>query len=137
MYNFFENAPSHPLSDVFFDADYDELNKIYKFSKNDIPAHICGKKITWEVQKSKCENLIKCGPKRCEMMREFQSWHQNSNRLTFDPLFLQKLSKYAKSGILPIFDSFFGQKRGQMLIDLNFEVKFGNLSSFRISQEPI
>ena len=47
-------------------------------------------KILWEVKKSKCENLNNFGPKISEMMRGFQIWPQNSNLITFDPLFGQK-----------------------------------------------
>ena len=44
---------------------------------------------------------------------------------TFWPKNRQKL---AKSDTLPVFDSFFGQKEGQMLFDLNFEARVGIVS---------
>ena len=34
LYNFFENARSHPLYDAFIKADHDELMKIYIFPKH-------------------------------------------------------------------------------------------------------
>ena len=33
LYNFFENAWSHPLTDVFFNADHDEPIEVYIFKK--------------------------------------------------------------------------------------------------------
>ena len=47
----------------------------------------------WEVKKWKCESHFKWEPIICKIMRGFQVWPQNSNRITFDPLFGQKLSK--------------------------------------------
>ena len=44
------------------------------------------------------------------MMRGFQIWPQNSNRIRFDPFLAKKLSKWAKSDILPISDSFLAKK---------------------------
>ena len=46
------------------------------------------------------------------MMRGFQIWPQNSNRITFDPFFGQKNVENWQSRYLiePIFDSFFGEK---------------------------
>ena len=80
---------------------------------------------------SKRENHIKLGPKGCQIMREFQIWPQNSNQMTFDPLLAQHLT--------PPFDPtyFLGQKEGQMSFDLNFEAKFGILTSFSIFWNPI
>ena len=61
-------------------------------------------------KKSRRENDNKWGPKRCQMMRGFQIWHQNSNRIKFDPFMAKKKTgKLAKSGIMPtppIFMSF-------------------------------
>ena len=76
---------------MYFLTLHDELSDIYKlqFLKNWYPAHICGQKITWEAKKSKCENHINWGLKRCEL-RGFQIWLQNSNRVTFDPFLLKK-----------------------------------------------
>ena len=47
-------------------------------------------KMHGEVKKSKSENRIRLGPIICKMMRGFQIWPQNSNPITFDPLFGQK-----------------------------------------------
>ena len=50
----------------------------FTFSKKkDFPAHICDQIKNTEVQNLNCENHIKSGPKRCEMMRGFQIWSQN------------------------------------------------------------
>ena len=105
------------------------------FSKKIYPRpHLCSK-IAWEVENSKCENHFKCGPKKCEMMRGFQIWPQNSNRITFDPHFSQK--KTVKNGNisdLAYFRQFFwGGKRVPRLFNWSFEARFGILSSFRTS----
>ena len=47
----------------------------------------------WEVKKSKCENNNKRGPRISQMMRGFQIWPQNSNRITFDPFLAKKRAK--------------------------------------------
>ena len=52
-----------------------------------------------EAKKSECENHIKWSPNTSisKMVRRFQIWTQNSNRITFDPFFLQnKLSRIGK-----------------------------------------
>ena len=55
---------------------------------------------------------------------EINIWNQNSNQITLDPLCVKKnCGKFAKSGILPIFDRF-SAKRGQMLFDLNSNARF-------------
>ena len=46
----FFNARSHPLSDVFLNADHEELIEMHIFFKKCHPAHICVRKITWEVK---------------------------------------------------------------------------------------
>ena len=43
-----------------------------------------------EVKKSNFEIHIKWEPIMRKMMRGFQIWPQNSNRITFDPFFGQK-----------------------------------------------
>ena len=48
------------------------------------------------VKKSKCENNIKWGSKRCEMMRGFQNWPQSSNQVTFDLVSGKNCRKWAK-----------------------------------------
>ena len=50
----------------------------------------------------------------------FQIWPQNSNRITFDRLFGQKCRKQTKLVILPVFDVFFGTKRGANIIQFEF-----------------
>ena len=49
-------------------------------------------------------------------MRWFQIWSQNSNRIRFDSFLAQNCQKWAKSGTLPISDSFFWPKNGPNLI---------------------
>ena len=44
----------------------------------------------WEVKKSNCENHVKWGPIIYKMMRGFQIWPLNSNRIAFDPFFGKK-----------------------------------------------
>ena len=63
-------------------------------------------------------------------MRGFQIWSQNSNRITFDPIFGQKTVENGENINFASFLPFFGQKWGQMLSDVNFETRFGILSSF-------
>ena len=49
----------------------------------------------------------------CKMMRGFQIWPQNSNRITFDPPFGQKLKSrdlWKNPKKIPRFDSFFAKK---------------------------
>ena len=61
----------------------------------------------------------------------------NSNRVSFDPLLAKnKLSKTGKIPDLANFRQFFGQKVGQMLLNLNFKTRFEILSSFSISWAP-
>ena len=55
------------------------------------------------------------------------------NECHLSPFAPQNCRKWAKSGISSLFYSFFWPKRGQMLFDLNFEARFGVLSSFGIS----
>ena len=69
---------------------------------------VCSRKI-------KMWKLFQMGPIICKMMWGFQNWAQNSNRITFDPLFSKK--KLPNLGIffknhykIARFDSFFGQK---------------------------
>ena len=52
------------------------------------------------------------------MMRGFQISPQNSNQITFDPLFGEKNLFDQKEGQM------LGQKGGEMLFDLNFEARF-------------
>ena len=87
----FKNAQSHPLSGAFFDTDHDKLIEIYIFYKqNRAPARIYGQIITWEVKNSGFQNNSKCGPKRRQILRQFQILPQNANRKTFDPHFAKK-----------------------------------------------
>ena len=84
-----------PPCDAFFNADHDELIEIYIFFKKDTPPAFMVEQ--WHGRsKSECENNIKWGPKRCEMMTGFQIWPQNSNRITFDPLLDKNCRKLAK-----------------------------------------
>ena len=48
---------------------------------------------TWETKTLKCQNHNKWGPKVCKMMSWFQTWPQNSNRITFDPFLAKKVSE--------------------------------------------
>ena len=43
-----------------------------------------------EIKNSEYGNHIKWVSKRCYMMRGFEVWPQNSNRITFDPLLANK-----------------------------------------------
>ena len=53
LYNFFLTHDLIPLADAFFNADQDELIKIYIFAKDSgAPARICGKIIAWEAKNS-------------------------------------------------------------------------------------
>ena len=61
----------------------------------------------WEVKKSKCENHAKCGPTICKMMRGFEIWPQNSNRIIIDPLFGQKTVENRDFSKYPYFRQFF------------------------------
>ena len=89
-----------------------------------------------EVKKSKSENRIRLGPIICKMMRGFQIWPQNSNPITFDPLFGQKTVEsrdfWKNPQKISRFE-FFGQKGGQILSDFNSAARFGILSSIYIS----
>ena len=67
----------------------------------------------------------------------FQIWPQNSKRITFDPFLAKKLSKIGKTFDLAYFRNVFGQKRGQMLSDLNSEGRFGISSLFYIFKDPL
>ena len=62
--------------------------------------YITGYPYIWDVKSSDCENYIKCGTKRCQMMRGLQIWPQNSNRITFDPILAQKTVKNCLSLVL-------------------------------------
>ena len=50
------------------------------------------------------------GPKISKMIKGFQIWPQNSNRITFDPIFGQKTVENRDIFKNPFFDIFFGQK---------------------------
>ena len=71
------------------------------------------------------------------MMRGLQIWPQNSNRIPFDPPFGKKNCQNWQDTRFSQFSTVFGQKGGQMLFDLNFEARFGILSSFSICLDPI
>ena len=61
-----------------------------------------------------------------ERIPNFASKFKSNN--IWDPFGSKHCQKYAILDILPTFE-FFGQKGGQMLFDLNFETRFGILSS--------
>ena len=64
------------------------------------------------------------------MMRGFQLWPQNLNRVIFDPLFGQKRYKKCQMSDFDDFGTFstvFSQKEGQILSDLIFEAGVGIL----------
>ena len=84
----------------------------------------------WEVEKSKCATHYKRGLESCGMMKGFQIWSQNLNRITFDPLLAK--TKLSKTDNIPYFASFrpfFGHKWSQMLSNFNSDTRFGILSS--------
>ena len=57
---------------------------------------------------------------KIKMLRGFQIWPQNSNRITFDPLLSKiKRRKLAQYPIQPIL-TVFGHKGGKILFDFNF-----------------
>ena len=58
------------------------------------------------------KNHFKWGSKRCGMMRGFQICHQNSNRITFEPLLARKLWKIGNILDLAYLRQFCGAKRG-------------------------
>ena len=65
------------------------------------------------MSKLKCENHTKSGPKRCEMMRGFQIWPQNKNRISFDPLFAPKTVENRLNRVLRQLSTVFGPKMGK------------------------
>lgn len=71
------------------------------------------------------------------MIRGFQICHQNSNRITFAPHFDQKPVKNLQNTWFSKFSTMFWPEKGQMLFNLNFEARFGILSSFSISENLI
>ena len=78
-------------------------------------------------QKIKCVNHIKWEPIIRQIIRKFQIWPQNLNRITFYPLFGHKSVENMDIFKNPYFRQFFGQQRGQILSDLNSTAKFGIL----------
>ena len=65
-------------------------------------------------------------------MSWFKIWHQNSNRLAFDPFFgknCQKLDLFN-------FRQFLGQEEVQMLLYIHFKARFGISSSLTIFYDP-
>ena len=46
--------------------------------------------LLWDVKNSKCANPYKRGLDSFGVTRGFQMWSQNLNRITFDPLFVEK-----------------------------------------------
>ena len=73
--------------------------------------------------------MITSGGVRDAQWWGFLTLPQNSNKITFDALFGPK--KTIKICYIGYFATFwvFGQKGGQILFDLNFETRFGILSS--------
>ena len=69
-------------------------------------------------------------------MRGFQIWPQNSSQNNLTLLLATNLSKIGNIPNMAIFDSFW-VKMGQMLLDSHFDVRFGILSSFSMSWDPI
>ena len=64
-------------------------------------------KLLWEAKKSKHANPNKRGLESCGMMRGFQIWSQNLNRITFDPLSGIKRTKSSKIPRFACFRQFF------------------------------
>ena len=54
--------------------------------------------LLWEVEKSKRAIPYKWELESCEIIRGFQLWPQNLNRITFDLFLAKKLSKTSKIG---------------------------------------
>ena len=111
-------------------SDTKNMEEILKFSKPRQREQFQNFKNEWEVKKSKCENHIKWGIIICKMMRGFQIWTQNSNRITFDPLFGQKTVKNGLNGYLTNFRVFFWPKRGSDVIRFEFRDQIWNRITF-------
>ena len=69
------------------------------------------------------------GCKGCKMMRGFQICPPNWHQITFDALLGKKTVENMIYWVFCQFSSFLGQKGVKMLFDLNFETRFGILSS--------
>ena len=63
---------------------------------------------------------IKWGPKICRMMRGFQIWPQNSNRITYDPIFGQNIIKNWLKRIFCQLSTVFRPKKGSNGIRFEF-----------------
>ena len=77
-------------------------------------------------RKIKMRKLFQMGPIICKMIRVFQIWPRNSNRITFDPLFLQKKTVksrdffFSKITIKSLDLTVFLAKRGSNVIRFEF-----------------
>ena len=85
-------------------------------------------------KKSKCKNHIKWGLMIFKMMWGFQIWPQNSNRITFYPLFGQKTVENGLNWVLSHFLVFWPKKEttvirfelwGQIWNRITFDPLFG------------
>ena len=81
--------------------------------------------ITIGGQKSKCAYPYKSWLECCEMVKGFQISSHDLTRITFNPPFGQKLSKWLTRDFCQ-----FLSKSGQMLSDLNSETRFEIFLSF-------
>ena len=70
-------------------------------------------------------------------MKGFQIWHHNLNRIAFHALYDPETDENWLNRVFCQFSTVFGQKSGQMLFDLTFNVVFGILSLFSIYRDPI
>ena len=81
------------------------------------------------------------GYKEFALMRGFQKWSQNSNRITFDPFVTKKLSKTGKIPNLASFEHFLAN-RGSNVIHYEFwdqiwqNTRFCHSRSFLANMEP-
>ena len=96
LYNFLKTPGLTILFGAVFDADYYKIIKIYIFSSKILGARLHpASNNSIGGQKLQDMKIITNGDLRdAKMMRRFQIWHHNSNRITFDPIYGQKkLSK--------------------------------------------
>ena len=99
-----------------------------EFEKNDSTSHLKFLTLQWGTKNTKFDNFNKKGSYRLKMTRGFQIWFKiQIEQLLIKSLFGQKTIENWQN---PVFGCFFWPKRGQMLLDFNFETRFEILSSF-------
>ena len=84
VYKFSKARGLSPLSDAFFNADYDELIKKLPVLFGGSRPHF-SQILTSEPKNAKCENNNRWGPNKCQMMIGFKTWSQHSNRKHLTP----------------------------------------------------